>query len=232
MSLICMFAYVCMLLRTSHLLYLCTHRLHVAAALALPSRMAPLTVPISLTCSVPAMWLELHDRSAVLKTIVQTNHFHIRLCWVKLYSAVSLGDMPCSEIVQCVLWRSFGDSQWEWKPATECYDWHSTCPEPWSSSACSLVSTVTLLCAVWRTICWSHPIQVLVDMATATLDRPFAARHTMPAVRVVAVVYYAVLTMRLLLSACCLPLVAYFGWHSRFYTLLQTPFHVYLLVFP
>jgi len=46
------------------------------------------------------MWIDL-----LFKTIMQTIHFHIRLCSVKIDSAVSLGEMPSSEFAQCVLWK-------------------------------------------------------------------------------------------------------------------------------
>jgi len=54
--------------------------------------------------------------------------------------------------------------------------------------------------------------------------RPFTTRPMMPAVHSVSVIYYAVTTTCLLLSACCLPLATSFCWHSRFCTMLQTSF--------
>jgi len=49
-------------------------------------------------------WPEATWQFAVLKTIAWTLLFHIRLCWVKIDSAVSLGQIPNLEFVQCVLW--------------------------------------------------------------------------------------------------------------------------------
>jgi len=64
------------------------------------------------------------------------------------------------------------------------------------------VSTETLSWAVWRTIRWSHSIQVRVDTTTDARHH----RPTTPAVHGVAVVYYAISTTCLLLCACCLTL--------------------------
>jgi len=50
---------------------------------------------------LPAVRLESRDRSAVLKMIARTTHIYVRLCWVKIYSAVHFGEMPSLEIVHC-----------------------------------------------------------------------------------------------------------------------------------
>jgi len=78
----------------------------------------------------------------------------------------------------------------------------------------------------WRELSderYAHHIQfefwLLRWLTLDVTDRP-----TMPAVRSVGVVYYTINTTRLLLSACCLSLATSFWWHSRFYTMLQTPF--------
>jgi len=100
-------------------------------------------VLIWLTCSVDWPYDQKScDWGAVLL------HVHVRRCWVKIYSAVSFGEMPSSEIVRCMLWWSFGLSRWDWEPATECCDWRSSCPVPLSCFtffSCHLDSAVGCL---------------------------------------------------------------------------------------
>jgi len=80
--------------------------------------------------------------------------------------------------------------------------------------------TVTLPWTDWRTIHWPHPVQVLIASTTdARHHRPFAARPTTPAVRFVAVIYYAV-PRRVCCSAPAACRELRFGWHSRLYTML------------
>jgi len=105
---------------------------------------------------------------------------------------VNLGETPSSEFVQCVLWVIRLNCR-------------------------AVRHTVTLLRAVWQTMRSPHSVRVLIATTTDTgRHRPFAARPMMPAVCSVGVVYYAVVTTRLLLSACCLPLATPFWWHSQF----------------
>jgi len=139
--------------------------------------------------------------------------FQVRRCWIKIDSAVNLGETPSLEFVQCVLWVI-------WLTKTV------------ESICCAVHHTVTLPRAVWRTIRSPHSVRVLIATTTdAGRHRPFTALPTTPAVRFVSVVYYAVVTTRLLL-ACCLPLATSFWWHSRFYPMLHTPFFLlYLFVF-
>jgi len=107
-------------------------------------------------------------------------HFQVRFCWIKIDSAVNLGETPSSEFVQCVLWVIRLTKTVE-------------------SIYCAVRHSVTLPRAVWRTIRWPHSVQVLIATTTdAGRHRPSAARPTMPAVRFVGVAYYAVFTTRLL----------------------------------
>jgi len=107
-----------------------------------------------------------------------------------------------------VLWQ-FGNSQWEWEPATKCYNWRSTGPELWSCLRFSCLHHGGGLSDEQYT---GHMIQVLVDTTTnARHHRPFTARPKIPAICVVAVIYYAIPTTRLLLCTGCLPLATYFG---------------------
>jgi len=115
-----------------------------------------------------------------------------------------LGETPSSEFVQCVLWVIRLTKTVE-------------------SICCAVCHTVTLPRAVWRTIWSPHAVRVLIAMTTdAGRHRPSDSRPTTPAIRSVGAVYYAVVTTRLLLSACCYPLATSFWWQSRFYTILQT----------
>jgi len=122
---------------------------------------------------------------------------------------------------------SFGDSRWEWGRVTERYDWRSPGASPLSrSTVFSPHRDTVLTCLTIDTLITSSS-QVQVLLATTTDARhhqPFAARPMTPAVRIIAVVHYAVATTRLLLCACCLLLAPSFGWHPWLYTMLYIPF--------
>jgi len=135
-----------------------------------------------------------HVTAAVFKLRARfLDTFQVRRCWIKIDSAVNLGEKPSSELMQCVLWVI-------WLTKTV------------ESICCAVRHTVTLPTAVWRTIHSPHSVRVLIATTTdAGHHRPSAARPTMPAVRSVGVVYYAVIITRLLLSACCLPLATSLG---------------------
>jgi len=190
MSLICIFAFVCVTLRTGHWLYLCTHRLHAAAALPQPVALllSRPSFPAVLTWFhlFATVWLKVTWPLLCSNSGAILRHFQVRLCWIKIDSAVNLEETPSSEFVQCVLWLIRLTKTAE-------------------SICCAVRHTVTLPRAVWRTIRWPHFVQVLIARTSdAGRHRPSAARPTTPAVRSVNVVYYAVATTRLLptLAAC------------------------------
>jgi len=74
-----------------------TYRVDLTLLFRLPA------VLICFTCLLPHD-RKSRDRFAVLKTIARTINFSVRLCWVKMDIAVSLGETPSSELVQCELW--------------------------------------------------------------------------------------------------------------------------------
>jgi len=130
------------------------------------------------------------DRRRVQTWGAISRHFQVRHCWIKIDSSVNLGETPSSEFMQCVLWVIRLTKTVE--------------------SICFAVRhTVTLPRAVWRTIRSPHSVRVLIVMMTD------AGRHRPSAV---GVVYYAVVTTRLLLSTRCQPIAKSVWWHSRFYT--------------
>jgi len=155
MSLICIFAYVCVFLRRPT-----SWDTQPTAVVAEPTQF---TSRADLFHLFTTVWPE------VTWSIARTLHFHVRLCWVKIDSAVSLGETPNSEIAQCVLWGII------WRLAVRNAD--------------------HIQFKYW-----------LLRWLTSGQHRPFAARPTTPPVCLVAVVYYAVATTRLLLCACWLSL--------------------------
>jgi len=80
--------------------------------------------------------------------------FQVRRCWIKIDSAVNLGETPSSKFVQCVLWVIRLTKTVE-------------------SICCAVRHTVTLPRAVWRTICSPHSVRVLIATTTdaAVTDR-------------------------------------------------------------
>jgi len=175
--------HICICIRTSHCLYMCTHRLRCRSLL----RSRRPSFPAVLTCFhlFATVWREVTWAPCVQTGGVISGHFQVRRCWIKIDSAVSLVETPSSEFVQCVLWVVRLTKTVE-------------------SICCAVRHTVTLPRAVRRTIRSPHSVRVLIATTTdAGRHRPSAARPTTPAVRSVGVVYYAVVPTRLLLSACC-----------------------------
>jgi len=123
-----------------------------------------------------------HVTAAVFKLGARFLDFQVWRCWIKIDSAVNLGETPSSELVQYVMRVT-------------------RLAKTVESICCAVRHTVTLLRAVWWTI--RSPHLVLIATTTEAGRRLSAARPTTPAVRSIGVVYYAVVTTRLLLSACC-----------------------------
>jgi len=116
----------------------------------------------------------------------------------------------------------FGNSRWEWEWVNEWYNWRRPGASPLSRSTV-FCHTVTLPLAVWQTIRWPHPVQVLIAMTTdARYHRPYAAHPMKPAVRFVAVIYYVIATMHLLLYTCCLSLAVFFVTFSDVYYVIDS----------
>jgi len=139
------------------------------------------------TCLLP------YDEKSRYRRRVQTSNWEcdfltllkVRRCWIRINSAVNLGETPSSEFVPYVLWVIRLTKTAE-------------------SICCAVRHTVTLPRAVWRTTHSPPSIRVLIATTTdAGRHRLSAARPTTLAVRSVGVVYYAGVTTRLLLSACC-----------------------------
>jgi len=119
MFLTCIFAYVCMLLCTSHWLYMCTHRLHAAAV----STQACCTTSLPSRLSLPAMLSWFHLFATVWPEVTWQpvfqaraqfyDTFHIRLRWIKIDSAVSLGrDAEFGVRAVCAVGDTTGEDRW------------------------------------------------------------------------------------------------------------------------
>jgi len=151
--------------------------MHDCATLAgrLLSFRSSVTVCCRVTASCDAAVFELMVR------FLDTSQF--RRCWIKIDSAVNLGETPSLEFVQCVLWVIRLMKTVE--------------------SICRAVRhTVTLPRAVWQMMHSPHLVRVLIATTTDTgCHRPSTARPTTPAVRSVGVVYHAVCQRA---NACCL----------------------------
>jgi len=148
--------------------------------------------PAALTCLRPYDEKS-HEHHCVQTGDAISQHFLFRCCWTKIDSAVNLRETPSSEFVQCVLLVILLANTVE-------------------SICCAVRHTVTLLRAVWRMICSPHSVWVLIAMTTDACRHQLSATHpTKPAAHFLGVVYYAVVTVCLLLSACCLPLATFFG---------------------
>jgi len=143
MSLICIFAYVCMPLSTCHWLYLCTYRPHAAAALPQPAASLPSrpSFPAVLTWFhlFATVWLEVTRPMLCSNSAAILRHFEVTLCWINTHSAVNLGETPSSEFVQYVLWLI---------QLTKTVE----------SIYCAIRHTVTLPRVVWRMICWPYTL--------------------------------------------------------------------------
>jgi len=187
--------HICICIHTSHWLYLCMHRLRAAEVLPWPAAPPPTHFSSCVDLFSPLCYCMTRNNvtAAVFKLGARfLDTFQVRHC----LSAVNLGKMLSSEFVQCVLW------------------------------VIRLTKTVESVCCAVRHICDTAESCLTNDMLTtfsssadcyddwrrpsAARHRPSAARHrpsaacpTMPAVHSVGVIYYAVVTMHLLLSACC-----------------------------
>jgi len=193
-----------MLLRTSHWLYPCKHRSHAPAALvqACPHRVTYHANFTHLFC-LPVMRLQLSDRSAVLKTIAQTTHFHVRLCWVKIDSAVRFGEMSswslcnvCCESGSESLSDMTGEDlvlvQWVILP----------CFLPHRDIAVSCLTNDMLTASSSTTDCYDDWCQISLTLRHPTDDSNRPCRCGRP--------LRSFSTMRLLLCTCCLSLAPSF----------------------
>jgi len=148
---------------------------------SLPSRPSFPGVSIHLFCWPAGKSRKSRDHICVSNSGAVLRHFHVRLCWVKIESWRDAE--PSSEITQCAA-RDLLDTRGESG---------SESPSDTTGKVLVLVRWVILLCfrhtltlpwAVWWTIRWPHPVQVLIAKTTDAIHhRPFAARPTMPAVR-------------------------------------------------
>jgi len=139
----------------AYCLYLCAHALHATAA-----RHWPAADPVSDLVSPFCCRVTVGDvTAAVFKLRARfLNISHVRRCWIKIDSAVNLGQKSSSEFRQCVLWVI-------------------RLTKTVSRSAVRAVRhTVTLPRAVWQTIRSLLSVRVLSATTTdAGHRRPFAA---------------------------------------------------------
>jgi len=114
--LICIFAYVCVLLCTSHWLYPCA----CCATAALPAAIA--AEPTQLRAcwfDSPILFTGRVTGVALSICCFENNRANYALSNQMLNEDLQcheFGEMLSLEIVQCILWQSFGDSRWEWEP--------------------------------------------------------------------------------------------------------------------
>jgi len=161
MSLICIFAYVRVYLRTSYWLYLC-------AALPRLSHAARRVAAAQTQFTGRADLLHLRRGFTILSR--QTLLSEDRQCY-QFWRDAELGVRAvCCE-------GSFGDSRWEWKWVTEWYDWQSPGASPLSRStvflphhdtAISWLTNDTLTASSSSTDCYDDWHQ-----ASPTVRRPF-----------------------------------------------------------
>jgi len=132
--------HICICIRASHSFCLCAHALHAAAA---PHW--PVTGPVShLVSSVCCRVTVGHVTAAVFELRVRfLDISQVRRCWIKIDSAVNLGETESSEFVQCVLWDI------RLKKTVQ-------------SICCAVRHTVTLPRAVWRTKRSPQSVRVLI----------------------------------------------------------------------
>jgi len=174
----------------SHWLYLCTHRLHAAAALPQPAALLP-SRP-----SFPAVLIWFHVfATGMTRRHVTAAVFKLGRDFTTLSNQTLLNkDRQC-----CECWRRRARS----RAVGAVGD--TTDEDRWVDLLCC-----SLRRAVGRTIHWLHSVRVLIATTTdAGRHRPSATCPTMPAVRSVGVVYYAVATMRLLLATSYVFLVTF-----------------------
>jgi len=101
------YLHICICIRTSHCLYPCTHRLRAAVAFPWPAAPPPTQFSGRVDLFSPACYrmTSIHVTIAVFKLKARFfDTFKVRRCWIKIDSAVNLGETPSSEFVQCVLW--------------------------------------------------------------------------------------------------------------------------------
>jgi len=220
--LICIFAYVCVFLHTSYWLYPCAALLRLShAARRVTAEPTQFTGRADLFHLFTTVWPEVTWSSCCFENDRASSSLSRQTSLIE--------DGQCceswrdAELWHCAVCAVRNRLETRGESGSES-------PSDTTGEVLMLVRSVVLLVfrhivtlpwAVWRTICWPHPVQLLIATTTDTRHHwPFAVRPTTPAVRFVAVVYYAVATTRLLFCACCLPLATSFGWHSRFYTML------------
>jgi len=203
MSLICIFAYVCMPHRTSHWLYLCMHCIGCTSQLLLCRPAAPRHLPCLFTCSV--CWLV--TRSPATAAVFQTR------AWFDYTFTSDITKWRSTALWVLERCRAMWCGWQNWRRQLS----RSTVPfaTMWH---CRVLSDKRYADHI---ICCPHPVQVLIATTTDAINhRSFTTHPTTPAVRFIDVVYNVVATMCLLLGACCLPLATSFWWHSRFHTML------------
>jgi len=118
-------------------------------------------VAVVFTCLLPY-----DEKSAVFKAGTRFfDTFQASRCWIKIDSAVNLGETPSSEFVQCVRWVI-------------------RLMKTVESICCAVRHTVTLPRAVRRTKRSPHSVRVLIATTTDIGSHgPSTACPTMPAVR-------------------------------------------------
>jgi len=170
--------HICICIHTSHCL---------DAAAALPqlaansvSGSADLVLPVCYRMTRSHVTATVFKLGRNFSTLLQSDIVELRstVLWI-------LRKMLSLEFMQCVLWVIRLTKTVE-------------------SICCAVRHTVALPRAVWQTICSPHSVRVLIATTTvAGCHRPSAACTMTPAVRSISVVYHAVVTTCLLLSACC-----------------------------
>jgi len=143
-----------------------------------------------------------------------------RQCWLVFTRLLPYDEKSCDcHCVQTgvtIYWHFSSETllnkDWQfcesWRDASQARSWCSVCCGWYDRrrlvSRSAVCHTVTLSRVVWWMIRSPHSVWVLIaTMTDAGCHRPSVACPATPAVRYIGVVYYAVVTTRLLL-ACCL----------------------------
>jgi len=216
MSLICIFAYVCVFFVPVIDCTFVLCRRGWAASHAVAAELIQFAGHAESPVLFAGRWLEVFQTRARFYDTFTSDFVEWRsaVLWVLERCRARSSCSVCCE-------GSLGDSRWEWEWVTEWYDWRSLGASPLSRSTV-FFATPWHRCELSDER-YSDHIQfkywLLRQLTPGTTDRS-------------PPVYYGIATTRLLLCACCLSLATSFWWHSRLYTVIDSFSCLPVSIFP